>query len=48
MISGSDMIVFIGLNAALCVFHIEVKLFQFGKDVLVHRNAMVADNDAAV
>lgn len=48
MVSGSDVVVLIGLNAALSVFHIKVELFQLGKNELVHRNAMVADNDAAV
>lgn len=48
MVSGSDVVVLIGLNAALSVLHIEVELFQLGEDVLVHRNAMVADNDTAI
>lgn len=48
MISGCDVIVLIGLNAALSIFHIEVEFFQLGKDVFVHRDAMVAHNDTAI
>lgn len=48
MVGGCDMVVLIGLNAALSIFHIEVELFQLGKDVLVHRDAMVAHNNTAI
>lgn len=48
VIGGGNVVMLISLDTPLCVFNVEIELFQIRKDLFVDRNSVVSHDYATI